>query len=137
MEYGLSVDSPARMVRREVFMKEQGFENEFDDQDHSSYHFVFYEGKTPVSTSRLFHTEDKPGFMTIGRVAILAEHRSKHYGLEMMSIIEKEAKKLGAKTLELSAQCRVQGFYEKAGFTPIGDEYMDEHCPHIHMEKNI
>ena len=54
-----------------------------------------------------------------------------------MRIVQKEAKKLNAKTLELSAQCRVQGFYEKCGFTPIGDIYMDEHCPHIHMEKKI
>lgn len=137
LEYGLSENSPARMVREEVFMKEQCFENEFDLQDHSSYQFVFYENDEVVSTSRIFYSKNKPGFMTVGRVAILAKHRSKHYGLEMMAIIEKEAKKLGANALELSAQCRVQGFYEKAGFTPIGEEYMDEHCPHIHMEKEI
>ena len=119
MEYGLSSNSPARMVREEVFMKEQGFENEFDDQDKDSYQFVFYDDGEVVSTSRMFYSKDKPGFMTVGRVAILSQYRSKHYGLEMMAIIEKEAKKLGVKALELSAQCRVQGFYEKAGFHPM------------------
>ena len=137
LEYGLSENSPAKFVREEVFMKEQGFENEFDLQDHDSYHFVFFKGKDVVGTTRLFHTPDKPGFMSIGRVAILAHHRDKKYGKEMMAIVENEAKKIGAKALELSAQCRVQGFYEKCGFTPIGEEYMDEHCPHIHMEKEI
>lgn len=137
LEYGLSSDSPARYVREEVFMKEQGFENEFDLQDQNSYHFVFFEGDNVVGTTRLFHSENKKGYMTIGRVAILSKHRDKHYGKEMMEIVQKEAKKLEATTLELSAQCRVQGFYEKCGFTPIGEEYMDEHCPHIHMEKNI
>ena len=137
-DYDLSLDSPARFVREEVFMKEQGFENEFDLQDHDSYHFVFYDKNNHiVGTTRLFHTKDKPGYMTIGRVAILANQRDKKYGKEMMRIVEKEAKKLNAKTLELSAQCRVQGFYEKCGFTPIGDIYMDEHCPHIHMKKKI
>lgn len=138
LEYGLSENSPARFVREEVFMKEQGFENEFDLQDHDSYHFVFFDKNNDlVGTTRLFHTENKPGFMTIGRVAILACQRDKKHGLEMMKIVEQEAKKLNAETLELSAQCRVQGFYEKCGFTPIGDIYMDEHCPHIHMEKKI
>ena len=137
-EYGLSENSPARFVREEVFMKEQGFEYEFDLQDHDSYHFVFFDKNNDlVGTTRLFHTENKPGFMTIGRVAILASQRDKKHGLEIMKIVEKEAKKLNAQTLELSAQCRVQGFYEKCGFTPIGDIYMDEHCPHIHMEKKI
>lgn len=39
--------------------------------------------------------------------------------------------------IELSAQVRVQPFYAKAGFQAIGETYMDEHCPHIHMEKKI
>ncbi len=137
LNYGLSEDSLARYVREEVFMKEQGFENEFDMQDYHSYHFVFFENDDVVGTTRLFNTPNKENYMTIGRVAILAKHRNKYYGKEMMAIVEKEAKKLNAKALELSAQCRVQPFYEKCGFTPIGEIYMDEHCPHIHMEKEI
>lgn len=41
------------------------------------------------------------------------------------------------KRLALSAQVRVRPFYEKLGFTASGDEYLDEYCPHIHMEKEL
>lgn len=29
------------------------------------------------------------------------------------------------------------GFYEKNGFQAYGEEYLDEFCPHIHMEKRL
>lgn len=35
----------------------------------------------------------------------------------------------------LSAQVQAQGFYEKLGYVASGEPYLDEHCPHIHMEK--
>lgn len=41
------------------------------------------------------------------------------------------------KRLALSAQVRVRPFYEKLGYTASGDEYLDEYCPHIHMEKEL
>ena len=135
MIYGLDTDSPARMIRTAVFMDEQGFENEFDMQDKDSYHFVFYEDDNPVSCARLFNSPGKEGWMTLGRVAVLKQYRHHHYGLKMLEAIEKEALKMQVKGIELSSQHRVQLFYEKAGYQASGDIYMDEHCPHIHMEK--
>lgn len=137
MNFGLAENSPARMIREAVFMQEQGFENEFDDQDHDSWHFVFFFENNPVGCARLFMSPNQPSWLTLGRVAILKEYRSQHFGKEMLSIIEKEAKQKNALGIELSAQCRVQNFYAKSGYLPIGDIYMDEHCPHIHMEKRI
>ena len=28
-------------------------------------------------------------------------------------------------------------FYEKLGYWASGEEYLDEYCPHIHMEKEL
>lgn len=137
MTYGLDKDSPARMIRTAVFMNEQGFKNEFDDQDQNSYHFIFFEDDQPVSCARLFKSPDKKNWMTLGRVAVLKNYRNRHYGLKMLEAIEKEAVSMQALGIELSAQLRVQSFYEKAGYSAVGDIYMDEHCEHIHMEKII
>jgi len=135
MKYGLDQDSPARMIRTSVFMDEQGFENEFDAQDNDSYHFVFFENEVPVSCARIFKSPSKEDWMTLGRVAVLKQFREQHYGLKMLEAIEKEAIKMQVTGIELSAQLRVQRFYEKGGYHALGDVYMDEHCPHIHMEK--
>ena len=94
--YGLDKDSPARMIRTAVFMEEQGFENEFDAQDHDSFHFVFFEDDKPVSCARLFKSSTKEGWMTLGRVAVLKSYRDRHYGLKMLQAIEAEAQKMQA-----------------------------------------
>lgn len=137
MTYDLSENSPAKMIRTSVFIEEQGFQNEFDQQDHTSWHFVFYQNGEPFGCARIFKTSQKPNRITLGRVAILKEYRGLHLGIDMLSAIEKEVKKMNMQIIELSAQVRVQPFYEKAGFQAIGETYMDEHCPHIHMEKKL
>jgi predicted GNAT family N-acyltransferase len=32
---------------------------------------------------------------------------------------------------------QAEGFYLKQGYVPAGEIYLDEACPHIHMEKRI
>ena len=36
-----------------------------------------------------------------------------------------------------SAQVQAAGFYKKLGYVQVGDEYLDEHCPHVNMEKPL
>ena len=47
-------------------------------------------------------------------------------------VTAKNAKKIG-----ISAQVRAAGFYETLGFVRQGEEYLDENCPHIYMEKKL
>ena len=37
----------------------------------------------------------------------------------------------------VSAQVRAMPFYESLGYTVEGEQYMDEHCPHIRMRKAL
>lgn len=43
----------AALIRREVFMDEQGFVNEFDETDEVSRHIVAYDGDSPVAVCRI------------------------------------------------------------------------------------
>lgn len=126
-------------VRIEVFVNEQGFsrELEIDETDNTAVHVVFYDGEKPVATGRVFADADKPLEFHIGRVAIIKRLRGDGLGNTLMQALEDSAKGQGASRVRLGAQCRVRGFYEKRGYKAVGGEYMDEHCPHIYMEKNI
>lgn len=125
------------MIRREVFMKEQGFENEFDETDKRAYHVVVYLDGKPVGAGRLF-TDDPAGkCWTVGRVAVLREARKHHLGRAILTALEEQAAALGGRRIQLSAQCQARPFYEKCGYQASGEAYMDEHCPHIHMEKEL
>ena len=117
MQQGLERCPEAKAIREEVFMKEQGFQVEFDDTDREAC-----QGE---------------GVYAIGRVAVRKEGRGKQLGRAVMEAMEQKARQLGAKSIQLSAQVQARGFYEKLGYRAYGQEYLDEHCPHIAMEKTL
>lgn len=126
----------AKYIRTEVFMKEQGFTNEFDDWDEKVSHVVLFINGEPSGTGRLLPGENNKIFV-IGRVAVLKKYRKLHLGTQIINALEEEAKRLGGINIELSAQCSAKGFYEKIGYTAVGETYLDEHCEHIHMKKKL
>ena len=120
-------------IREEVFMKEQGFENEFDDLDAISTFVVIYDDQA-MATGRFYPSGDS---YVIGRVAVLKPYRNQGLGKLVIQSLEEEIQRINGKYIELSAQQRVQSFYENLGYTRVGDVYYDEHCPHVKMIKEV
>ncbi|MVX65677.1 GNAT family N-acetyltransferase [Clostridium chromiireducens] len=126
----------AKYIRIEVFMKEQGFKDEFDEWDDKVSHVVLFVDGRAAGTGRLLPGENHKTFV-IGRVAVVKQYRKLHLGSKIINELENMPKKLGGVRIHLSAQCKAQGFYEKLGYTASGEPYLDELCEHIHMEKKI
>lgn len=126
----------SRKIREKVFVEEQKFQNEFDDKEDSSLHFVLFNDDKAVGTARMF-TEDNGKTYHIGRIAVLKEYRGEHLGSKLVNAACEKAKDFGAEKCLISAQCRVKGFYNTLGFKEYGEEYLDEYCPHISMEKEL
>lgn len=122
-------------IRKSVFEKEQGFQNEFDEIDHQNCsHIVLYDNEKPNAVCRFF---EKNGIYHIGRVAIVKEYRGKHLGNHILHIAEDEIKKEGGQNITVSAQVRVKDFYSKNGYSEAGEIFFDEYCEHINMIKQI
>lgn len=126
----------ARKIREDVFIKEQGFYNEFDEIDNYATHLVFYEDEYPMAVCRYYKGEREKEYM-IGRVAIEKSYRGKKFGKWILEAAEENIRQEGGEIISLSAQIRVQLFYEKMGYVAFGEPYLDEFCLHIHMEKRI
>ena len=122
-------------IRTSVFIKEQGFKNEFDDIDAKAHHLIFYADDIPVGCARFFTEDNQSENYILGRLAVLKSHRKLNLGTKIMVTFQETIKKLGGKKISLSAQCQAKNFYEKLGFVASGEIYLDETCPHIHMEK--
>lgn len=58
--------------QEEVFVKEQGFQNEFDDIDDFATHICIYEDGKALGCVRFYVENDK---MRIGRLAVLKQAR--------------------------------------------------------------
>ncbi|MCH5251483.1 MAG: GNAT family N-acetyltransferase [Lachnospiraceae bacterium] len=132
---GLPLD--AEKIRKEVFVEEQGFQNEFDETDTTATHIVLYnEDDVPIATCRVFR-DDKREAYTIGRLAVVKKYREKNLGTDVVESAEKYIRKQGGHSAILHAQCRVSNFYQKLGYAPYGDVEDDEGCPHIWMRKQL
>lgn len=129
------IPKEAKHIRNEVFVKEQGFVNEFDEIDKTATHFVLFDGcEKPVATCRVFR---KDGSYILGRLAVLKDHRKKHYGSLILKEAEEYVGKSGGKSLLLHSQCRIKEFYKKLGYAEFGEIGYDEDCPHIWMKKTV
>ena len=129
---GLDAAPDAKAIRQEVFMEEQGFVKEFDSLDETAFHAVAFTDGQASATGRLF--KGRSGWH-IGRIAVRKQFRGSGLGGDVVRALEAKAREEGAEYIKLSAQVRAQGFYEKLGYRAEGEEYLDEHCPHIAMKK--
>ncbi len=121
-------------VRHTVFVKEQGFVDKLDDIDATAYHAVARDGDKIIGCGRFFGEGE---VYHVGRIAVICEYRGNGVGALIMDEIESFSREIGVRKLELSAQRRAKGFYDKLGYTAVGDEYLEEGYPHTAMEKYI
>ena len=125
-------------IRKEVFMDEQGFRDEFDDTDGISEHYVMYsdEGE-PIAVCRTYDAPEE-GCSIIGRVAVRKEYRNRGLGKRMILFAEQHLRNCGKSNIRLHAQSSASGFYSSMGYAPFGVEDLeDEGVPHIWMQKDI
>ena len=123
-----------KQIRIDVFMKEQGFEDEFDEIDEIAKFVLLYIDGKPAGTCRYFPSNEE-GDAPIGRMAVRKLYRGQHLGTKIMMAAENGIRRDGFKTCSLSAQVQAKPFYESLGYKAEGEEYLDEGCPHVMMRK--
>ena len=131
-----SLPPEARLIREQVFVKEQGFCEEFDDIDGSAAHLVLFDEEMPVATCRFFLNEEKGAYI-LGRIAVQKEYRGQNLGAYVLRAAEEEIRKQGGRCISLHAQEGASGFYEKQGYDAYGEIDYEEDCPHIWMSKSL
>lgn len=124
------LEQDAKFIRKQVFIIEQNIpeEEEWDDQDMISDHFVVYDQDQPIATARLLQNN------SVGRVAVLQAYRGQGIGRMIMLEIIRQAHQQDRKFLQLSSQVHAISFYEKLGFSIQGDAYDECGIPHIKMQ---
>ncbi len=131
------IPNEARFIRETVFLDEQGFEKEYDENDNIAKHIVIYDESTAVATCRVYW-DSEVNCHHVGRIAVLKPYRGKGLGIKIVSEAEHLVKELGGKEVFISGQLRVAEFYKnKLGYTQYGDTYLEENVPHVALKKSV
>ena len=126
-----------KFIRSTVFVNEQGFVDEFDENDDESIHILMYKYSKAIGTCRIIYSNEHNCYM-IGRFAILKEYRQKNLGRKLMEFAEEEiVRRFGHIKIGVSSQKRASEFYKKVGFIYTNQRYLDQHCPHVFMVKKL
>ena len=122
-------------LRSEVFVVEQNcVYQDIDGKDQKALHLLGYAEEKLVAYTRCF----PPGVYfqepAIGRVLVRKSERMNSYGHVILEAsIKALEEQFFGKTIKLSAQTYLKGFYESHGFQQSGEGYLEDGIPHIAM----
>ena len=133
----LGVDNlhDALQLRSRVFILEQGPFLDVDGFDRQSWHLL---GRDESGTLQACLRVVDPGLKydepSIGRVVTAAEVRRTGLGRELMRVgLQGCQLHWPGRGVRISAQQRLQRFYEDLGFVAVGQAYGEDGIPHLEM----
>jgi predicted GNAT family N-acyltransferase len=126
----------ALALRYDVFCLEQGVSlaEERDGRDPEAMHLVVVDDGEVVGTCRLL-TEGSE--VKLGRMAVATSHRGRGLAAALLVEAEARARELRAQRIALAAQLTAQALYERAGYAPYGDAFLDAGIEHVMMGKSL
>jgi predicted GNAT family N-acyltransferase len=127
----------ALALRRAVFVDEQRvpIADELDGRDDDALHLVAVEaGGAVVGTCRILRAGSTA---TLGRLAVAGAARGRGLGSGLVAEAERVAREAGARRMTLAAQVDAIVLYERAGYEPSGERFLDAGLEHQRMEKAL
>jgi len=127
----------ALAVRFKVFVEEQGVppDLEVDDYDGIAWHAIARQEGRAVATARLV-TQDATR-VKIGRVATLPECRGQGLASQLVNLLLEYARREGFSEAVLDSQLTAMSLYERLGFVPEGEVFLDADILHRRMTRRL
>ncbi len=122
-------------IREAVFVDEQRVpaEEEYDEHEATSRHFLAYAGGEPAGTARWRFTEKG---VKLERFAVLQRYRGRQVGSALVRAVLEDVRQhpqYHGQPMYLHAQVTAMPLYAKFGFRPVGDLFFECDIEHYKM----
>ncbi|TFF35086.1 GNAT family N-acetyltransferase [Mucilaginibacter psychrotolerans] len=121
-------------LRRDVLYPDQHLRDMEMDEDNHGYHFGTFAENKLVAVVSLFQREDGWQFR---KFAVIAELQGKGVGGQLLDYITEFARQENGRRLWCNARFPAIGFYNKFGFTAIGELFHKNGIDYIVMQKDL
>ncbi|MGD9127080.1 MAG: GNAT family N-acetyltransferase [Planctomycetia bacterium] len=98
-------------------------------------HFGLFEGKQLLACVILKNLGE--GSAKLRQMAVVKTLQNRGLGTQLIQGMEALAKERGIKSIEMAAQMRAKGFYEKVGYNAEGPIFQEVGIDHIKMIKSL
>lgn len=125
-------------IRTAIFVEEQGVPaadefDVYDTLDAEARHILLYVDGVPAASSRLRIVEQ---VAKLERICVMLDYRKHGLGRVLIDKLEQMAVADGLEKAKLHAQVQASGFYERLGYAPASEVFMEDGIPHLLMTKN-
>ncbi|MCP1187359.1 GNAT family N-acetyltransferase [Paenibacillus sp. 1781tsa1] len=126
-------------IRTAIFVEEQGVPatdefDAYDTLDAEARHILLYVDGVPAASSRLRIVEQ---VAKLERICVMLDYRKHGLGRVLIDKLEQMAIAEGLEKAKLHAQVQASGFYERLGYAPASDVFMEDGIPHLLMTKKL
>jgi len=124
-------------LRMEILRKPLGLHLEADDLEKEKEDILIgaFEDDDMVACCVL--TKLSPELCKLRQMAVHQRMQRNGVGHAIMQFAENVARDAGFKTMTMHARKTAELFYEKIGYAPHGDEFIEVTLPHIEMRKKL
>jgi N-acetylglutamate synthase-like GNAT family acetyltransferase len=137
IDYGSHEYQQMIQMRTDILRKPLGLTFNTDDLEKEKDEILIgaFEDEKMLGCCMLVREEAKT--CRLRQMAVLNNLQGKGIGRALMNFAENIARDLGYRKLIMHARKTATGFYEKLGYSVIGDEFLEVTIPHYIMEKNL
>lgn len=135
---GTSAYAQERVLRDTLLRQPLGLTMDAEEQDweDGTRHFgLFDEADTLMACVLASPLPD--GSVRLRQMAVSSASQSSGFGRSLMLQAEAELRRSGAKSLSLHARDTAIGFYEKLGYSRVGEIHIELNIPHQWMRKTL
>lgn len=139
LDYGSPLYVLSKAFREEILRKPLGIllsEEDLKGED-QQFHFAAITGSEIIGTVVLKPLPDQK--MKLRQMAISPSHEGQGLGKKLVLMAEEFVSQSGYRSIEMTARCSAQGFYERLGYVTSGPVFVEAAVPipSIIMSKTI
>ncbi len=122
-------------LRQAIFVVEQNCPyQDLDGLDQPAFHMSCREGDTLLAYQRCLPPGASYKESSIGRIIVSAAARGRQLGRELVQRgIDFNRAQWPDHDIRIGAQAHLADFYGSLGFRVVGEEYIEDGIPHVHM----
>jgi ElaA protein len=122
-------------LRHEVFCIEQNcLYLDMDNLDQEATHMLCWQDAQLMAYLRALPPGASFPESSLGRIVVSPAARGTKLGYELVHRgIQFNMEKWPGRDIQIGAQAHLERFYSELGFAAVGEEYVEDGIPHIHM----
>jgi len=137
IDYGTKEYQQMVNMRNEILRKPLGLNFSTDELENEKDEILIgaFEDEKMLGCCMLIKMTNKT--VRLRQMAVMNNLRGKGIGRALMNFAENIARDLGYRTITMHARKTAIGFYEKLGYSVVGEEFFEVTIPHFEMQKEL